>query len=397
MNYAELLNDVKSRIRQAQIKASMAANTEMLGLYWDIGRMIDQRQGKEGWGKGVIPLLSRDIRNELPEVKGFSERNLDRMLSFYREYSDLLISPLPVAKLEGDAVAIVPQSVAQLSNSPENGEVISPLPVAKIIGNSRKPIGAQAVPKFDDQKIEINQLVMQLPWAQNVLLIEKVKDRAERLWYMEQTLGGGWSRDTLAMFIKNEAFSRQGHAANNFVDKLPSPQSELAASLLKDPYIFDFLTIEEPFHERELETELIRHVEKFLLELGSGFAFVGRQYHLDVGEQDFYIDLLFYHLKLRCFVVIDLKRGPFKPEYAGKLSFYCSVVDDYLRHDQDQKTIGLILCQNKNKIMAEYALSGIKTPLGISDYTLTKALPQELKSSLPSIEEIEEALGTDEE
>jgi hypothetical protein len=171
----------------------------------------------------------------------------------------------------------------------------------------------------------------------------------------------------------------------------------LAASLLKDPYIFDFLTIEEPFHERELETELIRHVEKFLLELGSGFAFVGRQYHLDVGEQDYYIDLLFYHLKLRCFVVIDLKRSPFKPEYAGKLSFYCSVVDDYLRHEQDQKTIGLILCQNKNKIMAEYALSGIKTPLGVSDYTLTKALPQELKSSLPSIEEIEKALGTEDE
>ncbi|MDL2259263.1 PDDEXK nuclease domain-containing protein [Deltaproteobacteria bacterium OttesenSCG-928-K17] len=363
MNYADLLNDVKSRIRQAQTKATLAVNAEMLMLYWDIGRIINLRQGEEGWGSGIIPRLATDIRNELPELKGFSERNLKRMLSFYREYGNL---------------PIVPQAVAQLAADTPPGLV--PRPVAQF-----------------EQTQKLYDLAFQLPWGHNIILIEKVKDLAARLWYMEQTVNGGWSRDTLAMFIRSEAFSRRGQAANNFSDKLPSPQSELAASLLKDPYIFDFLTIEEPFHERELETELIRHVEKFLLELGSGFAFVGRQYHLDVGEQDFYIDLLFYHLKLRCFVVIDLKRGPFKPEYAGKLSFYCSVVDDYLRHDQDQKTIGLILCQNKNKVMAEYALSGIRTPLGISDYTLTKALPKELKSSLPSIEEIEEALGSDDD
>jgi predicted nuclease of restriction endonuclease-like (RecB) superfamily len=204
--------------------------------------------------------------------------------------------------------------------------------------------GVQPVPQFASQaRSKIYELVLRLPWAHNIILIEKVKDIDARLWYMEQTINGGWGRDALESFIKSDAYSRRGKAAHNFADKLPSPQSELAANILKDPYIFDFLTIEEPFHEYELETELIRHVEKFLLELGSGFAFVGRQYHLDVGEQDFYIDLLFYHLKLRCFVVIDLKCGPFKPEYAGKLSFYCSVVDDFLRHDQDQTTIGLIL------------------------------------------------------
>ena len=362
MNYAELLNDVKSRIRQAQIKAGLSVNAEMLGLYWDIGRMVDQRQKAGGWGAGVIPRLATDIRNELPEVKGFSERNIKRMRIFFREYSDLIIMPQPV-----------PQLTNQTS------------------------IGAQPVPQLADQAVrtKLYALVPRLPWAHNIILIEKVKDADMRLWYMEQAINDGWGRDTLESFIKSDAYSRRGKAAHNFAVRLPSPQSELAASLLKDPYIFDFLTIEEPFRERELETELVRHVEKFLLELGSGFAFVGRQYHLDVGEQDFYIDLLFYHLKLRCFVVIELKRGPFKPEYAGKLSFYCTVVDDYLRHEQDQATIGLILCQNKNKIMAEYALSGIKTPLGISDYTLTKALPQELKSSLPSIEEIEKALGTE--
>jgi predicted nuclease of restriction endonuclease-like (RecB) superfamily len=395
MNYPELLNDVKLRILQARVKASMAINAEMLALYWDIGRIIDQRQGEKGWGKGVIPRLAKDIRNELSEVKGFSERNLDRMLAFYREYRELPISALAVAKLEGGARTVALQPGALSPDSSEKREAISPLAVAKLEGKARMPIGAPPAPQINEQKNRMNQLVMQLPWAHNVLLIEKVKNSVERLWYMEAALEAGWSRDVLAGFIKNHAHARQGRAANNFVSLLPPLQSEMAVGMLKDPYLFDFITLEEPFLERELETELIRHVEKFLLELGSGFAFVGRQYHLDVGEQDYYIDLLFYHLRLRCFVVIDLKRGPFKPEYAGKFSFYCSVVDDYLRHQDDQKTVGLILCQNKNKVMAEYALSGIKTPLGISEYTLTKALPRELKSSLPSIEEIEKALGSE--
>jgi predicted nuclease of restriction endonuclease-like (RecB) superfamily len=362
MNYDDLLEDVKSRIRQAQIKADLAVNAEMLMLYWNIGRIISLRQGQEGLGAGVIPQLAKDIRNELPELKGFSERNLKRMTAFYGEYANLMIAPQHAAQL----IENIPQASAQ-------------------------PPAAQF-----EQSRRLWRLVFQLPWGHNVILIEKVKDSTARLWYAEQAMIGGWSRNVLDMFIGSDAFNRLGRrSTGNFAEKLPSPQSDLAAGLLKDPYIFDFLTIEEPFHERELDIELMRHVEKFLLELGSGFAFVGRQYHLDVAEQDYYIDLLFYHLKLRCFVVIDIKRGPFDPGNAGKMSFYCSVVDDYLRHEQDQKTIGLMLCQNKNKVVAEYALRGFKTPLGISDCNFTKFLPQQFKSSLPSIEEIEKALSAE--
>jgi predicted nuclease of restriction endonuclease-like (RecB) superfamily len=225
--------------------------------------------------------------------------------------------------------------------------------------------------------------------------MEKVKDLPTRLWYMQQTIEQGWSRDTLAAMIKSKAHERRGKAVSNFAARLPSPQSEFARQLLKDPYLFDFLTIEEPFHERELETGLVKHLEKFLIELGSGFAFVGRQYHLEVSDKDFYLDLLFYHLKLRCFIVIELKKGDFKPEYAGKMNFYCSAVDDLLRNRTDQPTIGLILCQTKDRILAEYTLRDIHKPIGISDYELTRALPENLKSSLPTVEEIEAELGGD--
>ena len=209
---------------------------------------------------------------------------------------------------------------------------------------------------------------------------------------MTQTLEHGWSHDWLACQIKNNAYERQGRAVTNFVTHLPAPQSALAQESLKDPYVFDFLTLEEPFHERELETGLVAHVEKFLLELGSGFAFIGRQYHLAVSEQEFYIDLLFYHTKLHCYVVIELKKGKFKPEYAGKVNFYCSVVDDVLRHEHDNPTIGLILCQANDRVVAEYTLRDINKPIGVSEYELTRALPDNLKSSLPTVEEIEERL-----
>jgi predicted nuclease of restriction endonuclease-like (RecB) superfamily len=237
------------------------------------------------------------------------------------------------------------------------------------------------------------RFVAQLGWAQNVLLMQKIKDLPTRLWYMRQTLENGWSRETLGLMIKSNAHKRQGTAVTNFEKRLPATQSDLARQLLKDPYIFDFLTIEEPFHERELETGLVRHLEKFLLELGQGFAFVGRQYHMEVSDKDFYIDLLFYHLKLRCFIVIDLKKGDFKPEYAGKMNFYCSVADDRLKHEFDQPTIGLILCQTKDRVLAEYALRDIHKPIGVSAYELTRALPENLKSALPSIESIEEELS----
>jgi predicted nuclease of restriction endonuclease-like (RecB) superfamily len=355
--YTGLLADIKSRIRQAQSRAASAANAEVILLYWDIGRMIQERQEREGWGASVIPRLSQDLRNDLPEVKGFSERNIGYMIRFAREYSSSILQQA-VAKIEDSA--IMPQPVAQLAAA--------------------------------DIPANLQQLVAKIPWGHNILLMEKLKELPTRLWYMEQTVRNGWSRETLGQMIRNSAHLRQGAAVTNFPERLSSSQSDLACQLLKDPYIFDFLTLEEPFHERELEVGLVRHLEKFLLELGQGFAFVGRQYLLEVGEKEFYLDLLFYHLQLRCFVVIELKKGEFKPEYAGKLNFYCNVADDTLKHPTDQPTIGLMLCQGKDKVLAEYSLRGIDKPIGVADYELTRALPERLKSVLPTIEEIEAEL-----
>jgi predicted nuclease of restriction endonuclease-like (RecB) superfamily len=333
-NYTTLLAEIKSRIAQAQTRAVLAVNAELIRLYWQIGQLLAARQTQAGWGKGVIPRLVQDIRNELPELKGFSERNLKLMDQFYNIYPNLF----------------------------NNTQIGQPL-------------------------------VAQLPWAHNVLLMQALKDEATRHWYMEQVLTHGWSRNILKLQVESRVHLRQGRAINNFQQRLPAPQSDLVQQALKDPYIFDFLTLEPLFHERELETGLIQHLEKFLLELGQGFAFVGRQYHLTVGDSDFYPDLLFYHLKLRCYVVIELKRGDFKPEYAGKLNFYCNVVDDTLRHPQDAATIGLILCQGKDNVLAEYALRGIDKPIGISSYELTRSLPATLASALPSIEMLEAELS----
>lgn len=353
-HYTDLLASVKQRIRQGQTRAVMAANAEMINMYWDVGRMIHERQQLEGWGAGVIPRLARDIRNELPEVKGFSERNIKLMVQFYREYPVLI----PIGQR---AVAQLPEQMFPADT------------------------GSNAV--------LMQQLVAQLLWGHNVLLMQKVKNIATRNWYAQAVIEHGWSRDVLNLMINSRVHERQGKAVTNFEVRLPPAQSDMVQQALKDPYIFDFLTMEEPFHERELETELIRHLEKFLLELGQGFAFVGRQYPVEVGEEDYYIDLLFYHLKLRCFVVIELKKGSFKAEYAGKMNFYCNVVDDRLRHPDDNPTIGLILCQDRKTVLAEYALRGIDKPIGISEYELTRALPENLKSALPSIEDIERELS----
>jgi predicted nuclease of restriction endonuclease-like (RecB) superfamily len=236
------------------------------------------------------------------------------------------------------------------------------------------------------------QLAFGLPWFHHVILFEKIKDLPTRLWHARQALEQGWSRYTLAAQIKSRAHERRGGAVTNFGNTLPAGHADLARGLLKDPYLFDFLTLDAPFHERELETGLLAHIQKFLLELGRGFAFVGRQYRLEVSDKEFYLDLLFYHLHLRCYIVVDLKKGDFKPEYAGKMNFYCSVVDDLLRHKDDAPTLGLILCQTKDRILAEYALRDIHKPIGVADYELTRALPKELVSSLPSIEDIEAEL-----
>ncbi|MCE7987120.1 MAG: DUF1016 domain-containing protein [Caldilinea sp. CFX5] len=353
--YADLLRDIKQRIRAAQTRALVAVNAELIQLYWDIGQLIARRQQEEGWGAGFIPRLAADLHNELPEVKGFSERNIGYMLQFAREYGEPLILQQAVAKL---------------------------------------PDATDAATEADNRLI-LQQLVAKIPWGHNILLLQQIKDRTIRRWYMEQTLAQGWSRNTLGMMIKARAYDRQGRSINNFATHLPAPQSDLVQQTLKDPYLFDFLTLDEPFHERELETGLIRHLEEFLLQLGQGFAFVGRQYLVSVGDEDFYIDLLFYHLRLRCFFVIELKRGKFKPEYAGKINFYCNIVDDHLKHHTDQPTIGLILCQSKNAVVAEYALRGMNKPIGVSEYELTRALPESLQSALPSIEAIEAELQQD--
>ena len=360
-NYPDLLNAVKERIRKAQTRAVISANAELLMLYWDIGSMVAQRQHEEGWGASIIPRLARDIKNEMSEVKGFSERNIGRMLNFYKEYSAIQEYFWGISAVASDEAAILPPAVAKLADTGE------------------------------DLEKKLISYVFRLPWAHNVILLS-IKDKNERLWYMVKDVEAGWSRDCLAAKIKSNTYGRQGHAITNFADRLPAPNSVLAQEALKDPYIFDFLTLEEPFHEREMETALVTNVEKFLLELGKGFAFMGRQYHLAVGDEDFYIDLLFYHTRLHCYVVIELKKGAFKPEYAGKVNFYCSVVDDYLKQEKDQPTIGLILCQTKNRFVAEYALRGTQKPIGVSEYELTKYLPENLKSLLPSIDSIEERM-----
>lgn len=383
-HYGGLLADIKTRVRQAQHKAALSANAEMILMYWDIGRMIQARQEQEGWGAGVIPRLAVDLKNELPEEKGFSERNIKRMLRFYHEYSVL--------------PAKVPQGEALLQNAENQDTAVVPQPVALLDANAASleilQQTAAKTPAIFFLPI-VQRSVAQLGWGHNVILFEKIKHLPTRLWYARQTLEQGWSRDTLSLQIKNRAHERQGAAVTNFASTLPEVHASLAQGLLKDPYLFDFLTLEEPFHERELETGLLGHIQKFLLELGQGFAFVGRQYRIEVSDREFYLDLVFYHLRLRCFVVVDLKKGDFKPEYAGKMNFYCSAVDDLLRHAGDAPTLGLILCQTKDRILAEYALRDIHKPIGIADYELTRALPAELASSLPSIEALEAELSAD--
>lgn len=337
--FLTLLKEVKVRIQKAQARAVLSVNSEMIRLYWDVGRTIDQRQIQEGWGANIIPKLANELSGELSELKGFSTRNLERMVAFYRAYPNPFANP--------------PQAVADLEPS----------------------------------------TFWSIPWGHHILLIEKIKENDLRLWYMGEILKNGWSRNVLHEMMKSKAHQRQGKSVSNFQRLLPSPQSDLVQQECKDPYVFDFLTLQDTFHERELEVGLLKHLEQFLLELGQGFAFVGRQYYLEIDDNEFYVDLLFYHLKLRCFIVIDLKKGKFKPEYAGKMNFYLNVVDDQLKAKNDTTSIGLILCQDRNEIVAEYALRGVERPIGVSEYELTRALPKNLKSSLPTVEEIESELG----
>ncbi len=330
--YNILLSELKQRVATSRYRAALSVNKELILLYHHIGKQILESQVKHGWGTRVIDQLSRDLRTEFPDMKGFSPQNLKYMRRFAEEYT-------------------------------------------------LDQIGQQAVD--------------QLPWGHIIKLIYAISDKTERAFYINGTIENGWSRNILSIQIETSLFKRQGKAITNFKDKLPSLQSDLAHYTLKDPYIFDFLSIGAEAHEREVEKALVHHMEKFILELGAGFAFVGRQYHLEIGDQDFYIDLLFYHLKLRCFVVIELKDKDFKPEYAGKMNFYLSAVDDLVKHPSDQPSIGLILCKSKNNVLAEYTLRDMKKPIGLAEYSLTKALPENLQTALPTIEELEAELTKD--
>jgi predicted nuclease of restriction endonuclease-like (RecB) superfamily len=386
--YAPLLADLKQRVRQTQVRAALAASAEMIGLYWQIGQLIARVQEKEGWGTGVIPRLAADLHAEFPEMEGFSERNLKRMIRFYREYAELdsPIVPQAAAQLAGPEKG--PQLAAQLLEGSKvqqpvaqlSGERV-PQPVAQLVGTGPTPILQQAAAK--------------LPWFHHVILIERVKDRADRFWYMQQAVVNGWSRSMLAAQIKAKAHRASGKAITNFAATLPPAQSDLAQQALKDPYFFDFLTLGLAARERDLEQGLIDHIQKFLVTLGVGFAFVGRQYHISVGGQDYYLDLLFYHLKLRCFFVIDLKVEAFKPEFAGKMNFYLSAVDAQLRHKDDQPTIGLLLCQENNRITVEYALRDVKKPIGVAQWKtrLVDSLPKNLRGALPTVAQIERELA----
>lgn len=327
--YSDWLTDLKHRIHHAQQRASLAVNRELVLLYWQIGQDILQRQAAQGWGAKVIDRLAHDLRNAFPDMKGFSPRNLKYMRAF-----------------------------------------------------------AEAWPDSEF----VQGVLAQLPWYHQLALLDKLPDAESRRWYAAKAIEHNWSRNVLVMQIESGLLERQGKAVTNFEARLPKAQSDLARESLKDPYRFDFLNLGEEAQERAVESALVRHVTEFLLELGAGFAFVGRQVLVDVGGEEFFIDLLFYHLKLRCYVVIELKTGKFKPDHLGQLGFYLTAVDRQIKGDQDNPSIGLLLCKSKNKVVAEYALSDKSQPMGIAEYKLQQALPAELETDLPSIEQIEREL-----
>ena len=343
-DYRTWLGELKSRFRQVQLKAAVAVNTALLQFYWELGADIVARQAREDWGSGFLKQLSADLMRDFPEIAGFSVRNLKYIRQWYSFYA---ASP-----------AIGQQAVAQFAKQP----------VSQILG---------------------------IPWGHNLAVIAKCKQLDEALYYVQATLAHGWSRSVLVHQIESGRWQREGRAVTNFVETLPVPHSDLAAQTLKDPYLFDFLSLTKEHTERELELGLTQHISQFLLELGAGFAYLGRQVPLQVGEREFFIDLLFYHTRLHCHVVVELKTGDFEPEFAGKLNFYLKAVDEQLRSAGDQPSIGLLLCKSKDRLVAEYALSDVHKPMGIASYELTHALPETLRDQLPSIERLERELGLD--
>ena len=346
IQYKKWLADLKTKVRSIQIKAALAVNRELLTFYWELGADIVQKQSVSNWGDGFLPQLSADLIAEFPDMKGFSLSNLKYIRQWYCFYNQ-----------KG---SIGKQAVAQLEN------------------------------EFSQQLVG---QITRIPLGHNIAILSKCRNIEEALYYVQNTIDHNWSRSVLAHQIESGLYQREGKAVSNFASALPAPQSDLALQTLKDPYIFDFLSMSKDYNERELEKGLVEQITHFLLELGAGFAYIGRQVPLQVGERDFFIDLLFYHTRLHCYVVIELKTADFEPEHAGKLNFYIKAIDEQLRKEGDQPTIGILLCKNRDKVVAEYALSDIHKPIGVSEYQLTQLLPENLKSSLPSIEEIEAELG----
>lgn len=332
---------IQQKIALAQQQTALTVNRELLQLYFEIGASILQMQAEKGWGSQVIDQLAKHIKDSFPSSTGFSVRNLKYMRAFAAAYPAFPMMQVPLAQ-----------------NSEETGQVS----------------------------------LAQIPWYHHISLLTKVKEEEERLFYILATAQNNWSRDTMLLQVKSNLYQRQGKAITNFEATLPTPQSDLAQQTIKDPYVFDFMSLTKPFKEKNIEDQLVDHISKFLLELGKGFAFIGKQYHLTVADQDYYLDLLFYHVVLKCYVVIELKNTKFIPEYAGKLNFYLSAVDDSLKTAADQPSIGIILCRDKNNVAVEFALRGMSQPMGVSEFALTEILPESLKSSLPTLEEIEKEL-----
>ncbi len=375
-SYAPLLADLKARVRTAQVKAVLSVNRELILLYWHIGREILRAQQAQGWGAKVVERLAKDLRAEFPEMGGFSRANMLFMRSFYAAWKPIEIVQQPFTQL---ADPILSQPVPKLRP-----------------GNVQQPVATKVLQPVRQLEQGPPEPLALLPWSTNLILLHKLKDPATRLWYARKTLEHGWSRAVLTVQIESRLHERSGKAITNFERTLPPAQSDLAREALKDPYVFDFLSLSEEAQERDLERKLVEHIQQFLLELGAGFAFVGRQVRLEVGGEDFSLDLLFYHLRLRCFVVVDLKMKPFEPEFAGKMNFYLSAVDDQRRHPDDAPTIGLLLCKDsQNRLKIEYALRDVKKPIGVAEWQtrLVESLPKKLRGSLPTVAELERELG----
>ena len=408
-NFDAFVHAVGSEIEQAQVRLITAANAQMLFHYWKMGNYILYHQNLQGWGSKIIKQLAKAIRFNYPEKKGYSERNLTYMCQFARSYPlNVLRSFIDTdARLSVPSIQNVTNEVLKLNNGQFTQELTAQIqstdsqlleftqePLAQIQNVAKTVSAIYRITIEDIEKLFLASPVARINWASHVIMLNNSLPLGVKYWYMKQSVEMGWSSNVLKIQIETNLYNRQisNNKVNNFTATLPAPQSDLANYLLKDPYIFDLVGAKEKADERDIEEQLVKHVTRYLLEMGNGFAFVARQKHFQIGNSDFFADLILYSIPLHAYIVVELKATPFKPEYAGQLNFYINVVDDKLRGENDNKTIGLLLCKGKDEVVAQYALTGYDQPIGISDYQLSKAIPENLKSVLPSIEEVEEEL-----